>query len=137
MTAAMLPDWFLILPAALAWLGITAILFALAAMPAFGLILLISRLAQRPYWLRALLLSFSGAVLLAPVPVLGHSPVLLPLPVAIWLALRVGVDGVGLLASSIGALTLVALLMVSWRFRLRTEFRTTAWGKFERWWRAA
>ena len=70
----------------------SAPVYAILGLPGIAFCILVRRFLRNRYWLRALVTSLAAAVFLTPVPVLSHSPIILPFPFAVWLWTYVGKD---------------------------------------------
>jgi hypothetical protein len=87
------------------------------SVPGILLCVLVYRAMRSHVRVRMRLTAATGIVMLSPFPVMGHSPVILPLPFGVWLTRHMGVAHQAITASASLAFSLVLLGALSrWKW---------------------
>jgi len=109
--------------------------FIFFSAPGLAACALVRRHVRHSFWKRASSLSLLCALLLSPELVPGHTPLILPFPFGIWLALHMRNPEAALVGLACAGMTLSIMALVSWRFWIRERIGTEPQGGIERLWR--
>ena len=95
--------------------ALSAPVYALLSIPGVVASLLVQRLLRGHPNARESVTALTAALSLAPMLIMGHSPVILPLPFGVWLALHMGqANAVWMAAASI-SITFLGVMVISRR----------------------
>jgi len=109
--------------------------YAILSLPGIAICAVVMRWLPGPFWPRTLTISTLVVGLFSPVLVPSHSPLILPLPFELWLALHMGnIEAArnGLVWAVGGFVVITVVLCRFWR---REQAGVPARGRMERLWR--